>query len=1025
MTSCVKIITTAAADTKGTTVMLCFDHKHYIFGSIGEGTQRALTGAGAKLMKVREVFVTGRTEWENVGGLVGLLLTVADATAASVAEAAKAARYKKSRGKGRGNWEDDGLAEGRHLSIFGAPNLNYKMATCRRFAFRQGMPIDCQEFWDDTPLGQDGMREPDFVDNNTRVWALTIMPASSPQESRMTNMNSARKRSHDEFEDNEPNAENVEETPEQKERRYADMARAVVGEMFNSNWRFDALVEDHLSRVRFPATIFVRNPQTKELEKYTGPIPNPDDPLVLVRKPWPGAAVQALPPSTPKPQAMSYIVRNQSVRGKFLAKKAEELDVPGPLRGTLAEGGTVELPDGRIVRPEEVLGPDRQGAGFVVADLPSAEYVEPFVNRAEWKSEAMMEGVGLFVWILGPGVSAHPALRKFFEEFSHVEHHVSSPDHCPNQIVMQQAATVHAQLGVVDPKRFHPLVHDNKTVPQQWAGRTSSEVVPLPDYVKPALPYQIIDLGPKFGPRELIRKSLDIDRVTNRVAREVRALADAARQSIEEERARLDEWRSKVPCPDAEIITLGTGSALPSLYRNVSATLVRVPGYGNYLLDAGENTLGQLQRVFPPDELAEVFRDLRMIWISHMHADHHLGTVAVIKAWYQHVHGAIPLPATDPPAAYWSLDNPFDHPDRKLALVADVAMTNWLAEYAHIEDYGYSRILPLVAKARYDNIPTTLSWIQPPTIFTTADEEPLNIEVPRSRYEELFGLQDLQAVNVIHCFGSRAVSLTFPDSTRLDPTDPQSHPFKVSYSGDCRPSKSFAMIGKHSTVLIHEATFEDDMMNDAITKKHSTTSEALAVGAAMRVKCALLTHFSQRYQSMPVMEREEEKDGEVDAELENGEDGKMDVDGNEALENEQEAAAAYDEDPTAETAAIEPEPLDLPTAAIEPEPHDLPTAPPKPGFTTYYPPQRTAHKTTSTTKIKASPSMRVGLAFDYMRVRVGEFAELEYFVKAIEGLFEYEQLERDKRAEKARLAEFDRAKLAKGRKMKEMAEKED
>ena len=39
---------------------------------------------------------------------------------------------------------------------------------------------------------------------------------------------------------------------------------------------------------------------------------------------------------------------------------------------------------------------------------------------------------------------------------------------------------------------------------------------------------------------------------------------------------------------------------------------------------------------------------------------------------------------------------------------------------------------------------------------------------------------------------------------------------KISYSGDCRPSKDFAKAAHKSTVLIHEATFGDDLLNNAI-----------------------------------------------------------------------------------------------------------------------------------------------------------------------------------------------------------------
>ena len=102
------------------------------------------------------------------------------------------------------------------------------------------------------------------------------------------------------------------------------------------------------------------------------------------------------------------------------------------------------------------------------------------------------------------------------------------------------------------------------------------------------------------------------------------------------------------------------------------------------------------------------------------------------------------------------------------------------------------------------------------------------------------GLAQIAACYVSHCFHAQAVTLTFPTG------------FKFSYSGDCRPSSDFVEIGRGSTVLLHEATFEDERRGDALAKKHSTTSEAIAVGKQMGASRIILTHFSQRYSKIPV-----------------------------------------------------------------------------------------------------------------------------------------------------------------------------
>ena len=52
---------------------------------------------------------------------------------------------------------------------------------------------------------------------------------------------------------------------------------------------------------------------------------------------------------------------------------------------------------------------------------------------------------------------------------------------------------------------------------------------------------------------------------------------------------------------------------------------------------------------------------------------------------------------------------------------------------------------------------------------------------------------------------------------------------------------------ENATLLIHEATFDDSMIDDAKKKRHSTVSEALKVASDMQAYVVVLTHFSQRY----------------------------------------------------------------------------------------------------------------------------------------------------------------------------------
>lgn len=47
--------------------------------------------------------------------------------------------------------------------------------------------------------------------------------------------------------------------------------------------------------------------------------------------------------------------------------------------------------------------------------------------------------------------------------------------------------------------------------------------------------------------------------------------------------------------------------------------------------------------------------------------------------------------------------------------------------------------------------------------------------------------------------------------------------------------------------MIHEATFDNNLCDHAVRKRHSTTAEALDIATTAEVKYVILTHFSQRY----------------------------------------------------------------------------------------------------------------------------------------------------------------------------------
>ncbi|EKD20210.1 tRNA processing endoribonuclease [Drepanopeziza brunnea f. sp. 'multigermtubi' MB_m1] len=790
MKSKVTFLSTPTADTPGTTLLLHFDDKRYIIGDVAEGTQRTAIQRKLGLSKVTDIFLTGSVGWGNAGGILGTILTLAD-IATLQWEAKKQVAEKTKIKMGLDKAEH---VEKQCLNIHGGQNLTHLLATARRFVFRKGMPLYTSEF---RPKVDDPttLFEPTWKDDHIKVWAMAIeSEGAAPKR---------RKRSHEEFSNEgltpSTSVDGTAETPAEMEERYDQMRKAVVSHMFQSEWRLDALVKTKLSKVQRPAAIFVRN-QSGKIEKYHGPTvaesPSTPDIEVLVRNPWPGAMIESLPPTTPSKNSLCYIIKNHPQRGKFNPKVAKELGViPGPAFKQLSDGIEVTTSAGNVVTPDMVLAKGSDGSGFGIMELPDSSYIAPLLARSEWSSSNVMPGIGAVIWILGPGVAEDPRLLKFMQEHPEMKHIVSSKECCSNYIALESPASAAVRLNRVDPERFPVPKFDNEPA-----------LVPAADtpYIQ-ARVGQSLTLEPKVELQDKdIVPYLDMATVFQEEMPEVLELAKKAHEEISslEFLAHLNETQQDIPCKDAEVITLGTGSALPSKYRNVSATLLRVPGYGSYLFDCGENTLGQIQRVFG-DETPDVLRDLKVIWISHLHADHHLGTVTVAKEWAR-VTAANELTK-----------------DNTLIVASDDGMLKFLGEFAEVEDFGYDRVQP-IAMARHNGYCHT---------FSTEDNS-------------TSGLSSIEACAVEHCHGALAVVFNFPNG------------FKVAYSGDCRPSDKFVDIGRDATLLIHEATFDDILLNDAIAKKHSTTSEALDVGRKMNARRILLTHFSQRYQKIPVMDKE-------------------------------------------------------------------------------------------------------------------------------------------------------------------------
>lgn len=249
-----------------------------------------------------------------------------------------------------------------------------------------------------------------------------------------------------------------------------------------------------------------------------------------------------------------------------------------------------------------------------------------------------------------------------------------------------------------------------------------------------------------------------------------------------------------------KIVFLGTGSCIPNKTRNVSAILVHTNKDTSILLDCGEGTAGQIVRMYGEKESKKIFAKLKLIYISHLHADHHIGLIGLLQT-HREVLG--------------------DKSERIL-LLAPKQILPWLYFYDH----------------RTESIKHEYDLIQNGDLL----DQPLANETLKN-----LGISSITTCLVRHCPNSYGVAIEIPSASAVDPV-------KITYSGDTMPCYELVNLGQNSTILIHEATMENELVLEARKKMHSTLSQAIEQGKKMNAKYTLLTHFSQRYAKLPRFE---------------------------------------------------------------------------------------------------------------------------------------------------------------------------
>jgi ribonuclease Z len=477
-----------------------------------------------------------------------------------------------------------------------------------------------------------------------------------------------------------------------------------------------------------------------------------------------------------------YVCNLKTKPGELLINKCIELKVPpGPLLGKLKAGEDVTLPDNRLIKSKDVIGPEEKGPIFIVLELPTIDYINSLNNIEELfqyqdLSNDISKLVSTVVHFSPQEVISDERYQAWISKFNEsVTHIVCNEENSTQSFVA--ANRLQIQLNLIDDYIF-PLLNCVRN--DSTTHSTNSDKL----IFSPAL------LRYHLRPSNL--KGLDNESILSINCETFREEALSNKEFVES----LKQFHSQSSILNneiqeyPEILFMGTGSAMPGKVRNTSAIWVNIDSETSFLLDCGEGTFGQIFR-FYGHEYESKLKSLKAIYVSHLHADHHLGMLQLIKK-----------------RSLITKDS--------LLLIIPPAVHKWLESY-NTEVEAISHL--------YRMIPCE-------TFRSNTDEEVLN----------KIGLTELKTCFVPHCDHSYGVCFT----TKNEPK------YKIVYSGDTIPSDKLIEMGKNCDLLIHEASMEDELVDEARLKFHSTTSEAIEVGKKMNANFTILTHFSQRYAKIPV-----------------------------------------------------------------------------------------------------------------------------------------------------------------------------
>ncbi|CAI5766249.1 phosphodiesterase ELAC 2 isoform X1 [Podarcis lilfordi] len=482
-------------------------------------------------------------------------------------------------------------------------------------------------------------------------------------------------------------------------------------------------------------------------------------------------------------------------KGNFLVMKAKELGLPvgtaaiAPIIAAVKDGENITF-EGREILAEEICTPTDPGAVFIIVECPHEGFIDAVCENDTLRryQEGKQETPVALVVHITPERILKDSRYKQW-----LERFGASTQHL---ILNENCRSVHqlrshkiqTQLNLIHPEIFPLLTCYNSKEEEATFDVPVTRGECLLKYQLRPKPEWQREAVLACNPAEFVAEALELPHFQDCV------------QKCKESLPASSGTTGSYP----EVVFLGTGSAVPMKIRNVSSTLINLSPTQSLLLDCGEGTFGQLCRHYG-DEIDRILCNIAAVFVSHIHADHHTGLLNILLQRHR---------------AFMTLGQP----SSPLLLIAPTLIMTWLHQYHdHCQEI-----------LRHINLIPARFLIEDCDVFKPKAKAFISLLM------EKYDFAKFQTCEVRHCKNAFACSMVHKSG------------WKIVYSGDTMPCDALVEMGKNASLLIHEATLEDGLEEEAIEKTHSTTSQAIGVGMKMNADFIMLNHFSQRYAKIPL-----------------------------------------------------------------------------------------------------------------------------------------------------------------------------